>query len=143
MKKICLLLLMINLSSAFAGGVGYINYDVVIENYQYAKNTLTEIENKSIEIDKYLQAKEEEYNKTESAVQKKKIEDSVRAELPAKEKAFQEFRMRREDDVYNRIHAVTEKIRMEKGLDAVLDARSVFSGGQDITDDLVKKLNGK
>ena len=27
----------------FAGGVGYINYEKVVQNYQYAKNSLREI----------------------------------------------------------------------------------------------------
>ena len=86
--------------------------------------------------------KEEEFNKIESAVQKKKFEDTVRVELKAKEDAFNLFREKREEQVYTRIHAVTEKIRLEKGLDAILDARSVFSGGVDITNDLIQKLNG-
>ena len=86
--------------------------------------------------------KEEEFNKIESAVQKKKFEDTVRVELKAKEDAFNSFREKREEQVYTRIHAVTEKIRLEKGLDAILDARSVFSGGIDITNDLIQKLNG-
>ena len=127
--------------AVFAGGVGYIDYGKVLLNYQYAKISMTEVENKGIEIEKYLENKENEYEKTESAVQKKKIEDSIRNEMPAKEKAFQEFKAKKEEDVFNRIHAVSEKIRMEKGLDAVLDIRSVFSGGVDITDDLIKKLN--
>ena len=55
---------------------------------------------------------------------------------------FNSFREKREEQVYTRIHAVTEKIRLEKGLDAILDARSVFSGGIDITNDLIQKLNG-
>ena len=131
------------MNPVFAGGVGYIDYSKVLFNYQYAKIAMTEVENKGMEIEKYIEAKENAYNKTESAVQKKKIEDSVKNELPAKEQAFQEFKAKKEEDVFNRIHAVSEKIRMEKGLDAVLDIRSVFSGGVDITDDLIKKLNEK
>ena len=48
---------------------------------------------------------------------------------------------KREEDVYNRIHAVAEKIRLEKGYDVLLDQRGVFSGGNDITDILIQKLN--
>ena len=36
---------------------------------------------------------------------------------------------------------MAEKIRMEKGLDILIDARGVFSGGVDITDALIQKLN--
>lgn len=142
MKNILIIVLLFILATpVFASGVGYINYDKVISNYQYAKNTLREIETKNDEIQKYLIKKEEEFGKIESPIQKKKFEETVRTELQAKEKAFNVFREKKEDDVYNRIHAVSEKIRLEKNLDAILDARSVFSGGIDITDDLIKKLN--
>ena len=102
------------------------------------------IDNKSFFVlnsKQYLLNKEKEFDKIESAVQKKKFEETVRVELKARENAFNAFREKREEEVYTRIHAVTEKIRLEKGLDAILDARSVFSGGVDITDALIQKLN--
>ena len=128
-------------SPAIAGGVGYINYEKVIDNYQFAKTTLREIETKNNEIQQYLLTKEKEFENIESAVQKQKFENTVRVELQAKETAFNAFREKKEEEVYKRIHAVTEKIRLEKGLDAILDARSVFSGGIDITEALIQKLN--
>lgn len=142
MRKFVLivLLFLINIP-AWAGGVGYINYDKVISDYQYAKHILREIETKNNEIQQYLLKKEEEFSKIDSPVQKKKFEDSVRIELRAKEKAFNVFREKKEEDVYNRIHAVSEKIRLEQNLDVILDSRSVFSGGIDVTDSLIKKLN--
>ena len=142
MKKIITIIFLLTLTlPTFAGGVGYINYDKVVQNYQYAKNTLAQIETKNNEIKQYLMMKEAEFNKLESAVQKQKFEAMVQAELRTKEQAFNDFRERKEEDVYNRIHAVTEKIRLEKGLDAIIDSRSVFSGGVDITDTLIQLLN--
>ena len=41
------LLLLIICAPVFAGGVGYVNYDKVVENYQYAKTSLREIETKN------------------------------------------------------------------------------------------------
>ena len=128
---------------AFAGGVGYIDYEKVFENYQYAKNSMREIENKEKEIQKYLEAKEAEFEKLETPLQKKKFQVSVQAEMKTKEAAFNDFREKKEEIVYQKIHTVTEKIRLEKGLDAILDARSVFSGGIDITDILIKTLNNE
>ena len=142
MKKLFIIFALFFLSTpVFAGGVGYINYDKVILNYQYAKNILREIETKNNEIQQFLIQKEAEFGKIDSPIQKKKFEDSVRVELQAKEKAFNVFREKKEDEVYNRIHAVSEKIRLEQNLDAILDARSIFSGGVDITDTLIKILN--
>lgn len=126
---------------SFAGGVGYINYEKVFENYQYAKTCMREIDNKRAEIQKYLTAKEAEFEKLETPIQKKKFQTTVQAELKTKEAAFNDFRDKKEEAVYTRIHAVSEKIRLEKGLDAILDSRSVFSGGVDITDTLIKTLN--
>lgn len=141
-KKIFIILALFLVNApVFAGGVGYINYDKVISNYQYAKNTLREIETKNNEIQQFLMKKEEEFGKIDSPIQKKKFEESVRVELQAKEKAFNIFREKKEDEVYNRIHAVSEKIRLEQNLDAILDARSIFSGGVDITDKLINVLN--
>lgn len=142
MKKLLLILSILLLTSpCFAGGVGYINYEKVAENYNFAKQSLKEFEIKSSEIKQYLVKKEQEFSKLESPLQKKKFEETVRAELKTKEEAFNKFRETREEEVYNKIHAVAEKIRLEKNLDVLIDARSVFSGGIDITDDLIKKLN--
>ncbi len=140
-KKILVGLCLLVSMPVWAGGVGYINYEKVVQNYQFAKNALREIETKGNEVQQYLMLKEKEFNQIESAVQKKKFEETVRAELQTKEKAFNDFRNKKEEEVYTRIHAVSEKIRLEKGLDAIIDARSVFSGGVDITDVLIQRLN--
>ena len=102
---------------------------------------MKEFEVKSSEIKQYLAKKEQEFAKLETPLQKQKFEETVRSELEIKEDAFNKFRETREEEVYNKIHAVAEKIRLEKGLDVLLDARGVFSGGIDITDELIKKLN--
>lgn len=125
----------------FAGGVGYINYEKVASEYLFAKKSMQEIETKAKEIDQYLKNKEIEFNKLETPLQKQKFQETVQAEMRTKETAFNNFREKREEEVYTRIHAVAEKVRLEKGLDVLLDARGVFSGGVDITNDLIQKLN--
>ena len=124
-----------------AGGTGYIDYDKVVAEYRFAQTSLREIQTKAEEIEKYLESKEDEFSKLDSPVQKQKLEATVRAEMRTKEAAFNDFRNKKEEAVYTKIHAVSEKIRMEKGLDAILDAISVFSGGIDITNELIMKLN--
>ena len=140
-KLLAIFMLLIFTTPSFASGIGYINYEEVVNNYQFAKNYMQEIDKRGNEIQQYLRKKEEEFNKIESPLQKQKFEATVRNELEAKEKSFNEFREKREEEVYTRIHAVAEKIRLEKKLDALLDARSVFSGGVDITKELIQKLN--
>ena len=142
MKKILLLLgILIITSPCFAGGVGYINYEKVAANYTFAKTSMKEIEVKGREIEQYLRAKETEFAKLETPLQKQKFQESVQAEMKVKENTFNTFREKKEEEVYQRIHAVAEKIRLEKQLDILLDARGVFSGGIDITDQLIQRLN--
>lgn len=142
MKKFFIIFsLLIFSSPCFASGVGYINYEKVASEYQYAKASMREIENKGREIEQYLKAKEVEFNKLETPLQKQKFQESVQNELKTKENAFNDFREKREEEVYRRIYAVAEKIRLEKGLDVLIDARGVFSGGVDISDMLIQRLN--
>ncbi len=144
MKKLVLILILLSIVlPGFASGVGYINYEKVIENYQLAKNNLREIETKNAEIEQYLIQKEEEFNKIESPIQKKKFEETVKAELKTKENALNAFRNKKEEEVYTKVHAVAEKIRLEKELDVLIDSRGVFSGGVDITDLLIQRLNSQ
>ena len=126
---------------SYAGGIGYVNYDKVLSEYQYAKTTMRDVENKNLEIRKYLEQKEIEFAKLETPLQKQKFEASVKQELKVKERALNDFKTKREESVYKRIHAVSEKIRVDKNLDAILDIRSVFSGGVDITEEMIKTLN--
>ena len=142
MKKVVLSLALLFISTqAFAAGVGYINYEKIASEYQFAKASLREIETKGREIEQYLKAKEIEFNKLETPLQKQKFQETVQAEMKTKEKAFNDFRNKREEQVYQRIYAVSEKIRLEKELDVLIDARGVFSGGVDITDTVIQRLN--
>ena len=142
MKRFLILIMTLILSTpSFAAGVGYINYEKVAAEYQYAKSSMREIETKGREIEQYLKAKEAEFNKLETPLQKQKFQEMVQAELKTKENAFNDFRNKREEEVYRRIYAVAEKIRLEKGLDVLIDARGVFSGGIDISDALIQRLN--
>lgn len=140
-KMLVIIVLMLLISPCFASGVGYINYEKVAAEYLFAKKSMQEIETKAREIDQYLRTKEAEFARLETPLQKQKFQETVQAEMKTKETAFNDFRIKREDEVYARIHAVAEKVRLEKGLDILLDARGVFSGGVDITEELIKKLN--
>ena len=142
MKKLLLIFSFICfISPSFASGVGFINYEKVATNYNFAKASMTEIETKGREIEQYLKNKEVEFNKLETPLQKQKFQETVQAELKTKERAFNDFREKREEEVYKRIYAVAEKIRLEKQLDILIDARGVFSGGTDISDALIERLN--
>ena len=142
MKKIlAILMICLTVSPAIAGGVGYVNYEYIFNNYKFAQNAAKEIMSKEKQINDLIKQKEAEYNKLETPIQKQKFEEAFKKEMSLKENEFNALRNKKEEEVYTRIHAVTEKIRLEKNLDAILDSRSVFSGGVDVTNTVLNKLN--
>ena len=75
MKKLLLIIaLSLFATPCFAAGVGYINYEKVASEYQFAKASIREIETKGQEINNYLKRKEAEFNKLETPHQKQKIQ---------------------------------------------------------------------
>ena len=141
-KKILIILFLFFISlPAFSSGIGSINYEKIIENYNFAKTTKQELDTKSKELEKYLIQKEEEFKLLESPVQKSKFESEIKAEVLKRETAFNDFINKREEAVKQRVMSAIEQVRKEKNLDAVLDSSSVYSGGEDITQAVIDYLN--
>ena len=141
-KKISAIFVMILIClPVFAGGIGYIDYEKIIDNYNLAKTTRQELDTKAKELHDYLTQKEEEFNQLESPVQKSKFEMQMQEEVMKRESAFNDFVKKREETVKQRIKTVVEQVQNEKGLDAVLSEESVYSGGVDITEDVIQQLN--
>ncbi|MBR1776903.1 OmpH family outer membrane protein [bacterium] len=125
-----------------AGGVGYIDYAKVIDNYDYAKQVTKEIDAKGLEMQQYLVDKEKEYKSLDTPLKKQTFEERISQEFKAKESAYMTLRDRREQEVYNKIKEAAKAVMVEQKLDAVMDVRGVFVGGIDITSNVINKLKG-
>ena len=123
-----------------AGGVGYIDYSKVIDNYDYAKQVTKEVDAKGLEMQQFLVDKEKEYKNLDTPLKKQTFEDRVSQEFKAKESAYVALREKREKEVYDRIQNAAKSVMVEQKLDAIMDARGVFVGGVDITDIVIQKL---
>lgn len=123
-----------------AGGVGYIDYAKVIDNYDYAKQVTKEVDAKGLEMQQFLVDKEKEYKNLDTPLKKQTFEDRVSQEFKAKESAYVALREKREKEVYDRIQNAAKSVMVEQKLDAIMDARGVFVGGIDITDIVIQKL---
>ncbi len=123
-----------------AGGVGYIDYAKVIDNYDYAKQVTKEVDAKGLEMQQYLVDKEKEYKSLDTPLKKQTFEDRVSQEFKAKESAYLSLREKREKEVYDRIQEAAKSVMVEQKLDAIMDARGVFVGGVDITQSVIQKL---
>ena len=127
---------------ANAAGVGYIDYAKVIDNYDYAKKVTKEVDAKGLEMQQYLVDKEKEYKSLDTPLKKQSFEQKTAQEFKAKEQAYVALKMKREQEVYNKIREAAKAVMVEHKLDAIMDQRGVFVGGLDITDMVINKLKG-
>ena len=141
LKSILVTILMLGfISTVNAGGVGYIDYAKVIDNYDYAKQVTKEIDAKSLEMQQFLVDKEKEYKSLDTPLKKQTFEEKVSQDFKAKETAYINLKNKREQEVYTKIKEAAKSVMVEQKLDAVVDIRSVFVGGIDITDSVISKL---
>lgn len=127
---------------ANAGGVGYIDYLKVIDNYDYAKKVIKEVDAKGLEMQQYLVDKEKEYKSLDTPLKKQSFEQKTAQEFKAKEQAYVALKAKREQEVYNKIREAAKAVMVEQKLDAIMNQQGVFVGGLDITDMVINKLKG-
>ena len=119
-------------AAAPASNVGVVNYQMVVQQHPDL-------------------AKVQSTMQTESESAKKEF-DAKAASLGDKEK--QEYFMQLQQrlqlknqelmvPIFNKVDAVIKEVSDSKGLSIVVDKNAVIYGGQDITDDCVKKVSGK
>ena len=146
MKKLKLAILLLSFIAvtgiANAGGVGYIDYVKVIDNYEFAKKATKEVDAKGLEMQQYLVDKEKEYKALDTPLKKQTFEQKTAQEFKAKEQAYIALKNKREQEVYTKIREAAKAVMVEHKLDAIMDQRGVFVGGTDITDMVINKLKG-
>lgn len=125
---------------ANAGGVGYIDYLKIIDNYDYAQKVTKEIDTKGLEMQQYLVDKEKEYKALDTPLKKQSFEQKTAQEFKAKEDAYIALKNKREQEVFNKIKEAAKAVMVEQKLDTIIDKRGVFVGGMDITDLVINKL---
>ena len=146
MKKLRLGLIILAIAAftgiANAGGVGYIDYARVIDNYDYAKQVTKEVDAKGLEMQQFLVDKEKEYKSLDTPLKKQTFEEKVAAEFKTKEAAYVSLKNKREQEVFTKIKDAAKAVMVEQKLDAIMDIRGIFVGGVDITDSVIAKLKG-
>lgn len=125
---------------AQAGGVGYIDYVKVIDNYEFAKKAIKEVDAKGLEMQQYLVDKEKEYKSLDTPLKKQSFEQRTAQEFKTKEQAYIALKTKREQEVYNKIREAAKAVMVEHKLDAIMNQKDVFVGGMDITDMVINKL---
>lgn len=127
-------------SQAFAGGIGYINYQKIQASYPLAQQAVKEVDAKVLELQQYMVDKEKQYKALDTPLKKQNFEDSTAREFNAKQEAVARLKSEKEELIFNKIQAATKQVLVEQKLDAVLDYSVVFVGGVDISDLVIQKL---
>lgn len=132
--------LMIPAGMAFAGGLGYVDYEQVVENCNFALNAKKQLDSKAMELKQYMFDKEKEYEAIQSPVQKQNFQDRVTAELKQKQNDFLRLQAQTEQNIFNKIREIAKEIMVEQKLDAIISDKAVFCGGVDVTQTLINRL---
>ena len=127
---------------SFAGGLGYVDYEKVIENCSFALNAKKKLDSKAIKIKQYMFDKEKEYESIQSPVQKQNFQDKVTNELKTKQNDYLRMQAKTEQDVYTKIRDIAKQVMVEQKLDAIISDKAVFCGGVDVTNVLIDRLKG-
>lgn len=156
MKKILIAIgTLLVCGTIFAGGVGYVDTQKVIEKYPETKKTQAFLEDKKADLQKVLDDEKKKMEARQDELEKKgnKITDKDKKDF---EKAKEEFKDKFEamqknldqlqytmyDKLKSDINVAIKDVGNSKKLDVVLDKAVVYYGGTDVTDDVVKFLTG-
>lgn len=129
-------------AKAMAEGVGFIDYKKVQDNYSYAQAAAKEIDAKALELQQFVVDKEKQYKALDTPLKKQNFEEKTKKEFEAKQSAYVTFKLKKEEDVYNKIQAAAKQVLVDQKLDAIFDYRVIFVGGLDVTDLVISKLKG-
>ncbi|MBS6553504.1 MAG: OmpH family outer membrane protein, partial [Clostridium sp.] len=128
-------------TTANAQTIGYFNYKTVESNYEYAKSAYKEIDTKYLELQQYLMDKEKQYKNIDSPINKKNFEDQVQKDFKLKNDEFDKLKLKRAQEVESNILQATKAVAADKKIDIVLDYRVIFTGGVDLSQDVINYLN--
>jgi Skp family chaperone for outer membrane proteins len=148
MKKLAVTLFVMTLiTSAFAATVGFIDVEQVFKSYNKTKAAQEDINNKMKEykkaVAKYQQKMEDAKidGKTDKDIEK--IKEEMQKELDPQETEIKMLNEEKMSKIRKDIVTAVDGVAKELGVDVVLDKQVIITGGNDLTDMTIEKLNKK
>lgn len=125
--------------SAMSAGIGYVDYEKIAEQLPLAKEFKLDLDKKAKNIESYALEMERQLSKAspENLLQMK---DKAISELERMREEYATSKKTKEKLLIAKIKDESERVRAEKGLDQVLKSDSVIAGGEDITDEVLKRI---
>lgn len=142
MKKTILTFALILLVSqqVTGAGIGYIDYNEVVQNYSLSKQYKQQLDNQYDEYKKYVETQEKNAQNAKTSEEKKQIEKTAVKEINKMQLNYIKQKNQKEDIVRKNISKASEKVRIEKNLDIILRKDFTVSGGIDCTKEVSNKL---
>lgn len=124
--------------------VATVNSTKIIQSYPAAQNLLQDIAKAESDINKQIMAKREkieqakEQNKTQTELQM--LAEQMRLEIEPEAKKLEEETSKKSKDIETKIKSTIEAVAKAGKYDLVLVEEAVLYGGNDISDEVLKKL---
>ena len=119
-------------AAAPASNVGVVNYQMLVQQHPDLAKVQTTMQGESESAKKEFDAKSATMD--DKAKQEYFMQQQQRLQLKNQELMV---------PIFTKVDGVIKEISEAKGLSVVVDKGAVIYGGQDITDDCVKKITGK
>ncbi|MDR1452615.1 MAG: OmpH family outer membrane protein [Candidatus Margulisbacteria bacterium] len=134
-------------SVSLAATVGYIDVKQVFEGYGKTKTVQDDLNNKMKDYEKLRNKHAQKLTeakidgKTEKELEK--LQEDMKKELGPKEAEIQMINDEQMAKIRKDIIAAVDTISKEVGIDVVVDKQVIISGGMDLTEQVVTRLNKK
>ncbi len=127
---------------SFANDTAVIDTYKVINSYPKAKESAEIIKKQERELHKFIIQASKDIKSAKNDVAKKEKEEKYNKDL-AKKRAELKAKMEEWNKLQKQIYAVIEKVSQKKKIKTVVRKESTLYGAEDITEDVIKKLNNK
>lgn len=125
-----------------AQSIGTVDADKIIGNYSKAQDVEAELKVKEAEIQKFIAEAQRQIKNATTPVEKSNLEKQLSEEFRDKQTEYRKMQLDESQKINEDIIQAIKKIATEQSIDIVLAKGAVFIGGKDITDDVLKALNG-
>lgn len=137
--------LLFGIGLAYADNIGFVDMQKIFLNYDEAKKAQDDFKKKQDEYQKFYDEKQKEVEKAKTD---KKSEEDIKKlitkseeELEPKKEELLKLNQELTNKLKTKILSASEKVAKEYGIDVVFDRQVILTGGFDLTDFVVKKLN--
>ena len=142
MKKIFLSVssLMFLLTQASFAQVGYVDYSVIYKKLPVSQQYQKRIDIKAGQVRAYNLETQKQLNVQKTSEAKERIKTSRKDALIKLEREYIDLRYKQESVVKEKVKAASDIVVAKKKLDAIIDKKSVISGGVDCTEEVLKAI---